>query len=71
MNSDSHDMSLTYVASKRAVVLSPDFLDDRTGAFSWIPFECKETIPCVLCAHQNDRRESLKQFIEILRSFYR
>jgi len=53
------------------VVLSPDFLDDRTGAFSWIPFECKETVPCVLCAHQNDCRESLKQFMEILRSFYR
>ena len=70
MNSDSHDMSLTYVSSKRAIVLSPDFLDDHSHLFSWIPFDTKETISCVICSHPKDKRESVKEFLSIVQSFY-
>ena len=69
-NSESHDMSLTYVASGRGIVLSPGFLNDHTDAFAWTPFDCPETIPCVLCTHKNDQRPFVGEFIELLRSFY-
>lgn len=70
-NSESHDMSLTYVASHRGIVLSPGFLNDHTDAFAWTPFDCEETIPCVLCTHKNDQRPFVREFIQILQSFYR
>lgn len=41
-NSDDHDTSLTNVAAGRAIVLSPGFLNDHTGEFTWIPFDCEE-----------------------------
>lgn len=69
-NSESHDMSLTYVASRRGIVLSPGFLNDHTDAFAWTPFDCPETIPCVLCTHKNDQRPFVRDFIKILQSFY-
>lgn len=69
-NSESHDMSLTYVASHQGIVLSPGFLNDHTGAFAWIPFRCPEVIPCVLCTHRNDRRPFIQSFIELMQSFY-
>ncbi len=70
-NSESHDMSLTYVASHRGIVLSPGFLDDHTGAFAWTPFDCPETIPCVLCTHKEDHRSSVMDFVAILQDCYR
>lgn len=70
-NSESHDMSLTYVASHRGIVLSPGFLNDHTGAFAWTRFDCEETIPCVLCTHKNDQRPFVQEFIRIIQSFYR
>jgi DNA-binding transcriptional LysR family regulator len=69
-NSESHDMSLTYVASQRGIVLSPGFLNDHTGAFAWIPFDCPETLPCVLCTHKEDRRTSVWQFVALLQELY-
>lgn len=63
-------MSLTYVAAKRGIVLSPGFLNDHTGAFAWTPFACEETIPCVVCTHKEDHRESIHQFLSLLRSLY-
>ena len=69
-NSESHDMSLTYVAAKRGIVLSPGFLNDHTGAFAWTPFACEEPIPCVVCTHKEDHRESIHQFLSLLRSLY-
>lgn len=65
-NSESHDMSLTYVASRRGIVLAPGFLNDGTGEFCWTPFACKETIPCVLCTHKEDRRPELLDFVREL-----
>ena len=63
-------MSLTYVASQRGIVLSPGFLNDHTGAFAWIPFDCPETLPCVLCTHKEDRRTSVRQFVALLQELY-
>jgi DNA-binding transcriptional LysR family regulator len=69
-NSESHDMSLTYVASGRGIVLAPGYLNDHSGAFAWIPFACPERIPCVLCTHREDRRPEVKAFVGLIRSFY-
>ena len=70
-NSDDHDTSLTNVAAGRAIVLSPGFLNDHNGEFCWIPFDCEETIPCVLCTHASDRRAVVTNFIETILSIYR
>lgn len=68
--SQSHDMSLTYVASGTGVVLSPGFLNDHSGMFAWVPFECGETISCVLCTHRGDRRPMVSRFLRTLLSLY-
>lgn len=70
-NSSDHDTSLTNVAAHRAIVLSPGFLNDHSGMFTWIPFDCKETIPCVLCTHVNDNRWSVNRFISLLQKMYK
>jgi DNA-binding transcriptional LysR family regulator len=70
-NSDDHDTSLTNVAAGRAIVLSPGFLNDHNEEFCWIPFDCEETIPCVLCTHASDRRAVVTNFIETILSIYR
>ncbi len=69
-NSHDHDTSLTNVAAKRAIVLAPGFLNDHTGEFVWIPFECPEKIPCALYTHKSDSRWSVIQFIKIIRELY-
>ena len=40
-NSADHDTTLTNVAAKRGVCLAPGFLNDHSGQFAWIPFDCK------------------------------
>jgi len=69
-NSKDHDTSLTNVAAHKAVVLSPGFLNDHSNQFSWIPFDCPETISCVLVTHNNDQRWNLNHLIEILKNYY-
>lgn len=69
-NSHDHDTSLTNVAAKRALVLSPGFLNDHTGQFVWIPFDCPETIPCALYTHNTDNRWSVMQFIQTIQDMY-
>lgn len=69
-NSHDHDTSLTNVAAKRALVLSPGFLNDHTGQFVWIPFDCPETIPCALYTHNADNRWSVMQFIQTIQDMY-
>ena len=69
-NSADHDTTLTNVAAGRGVCLAPGFLNDHSGQFAWIPFDCKESFSCVLCTHKEDRRESLKTFIDILKKLY-
>ena len=70
-NSADHDTTLTNVAAGRGVCLAPGFLNDHSGQFAWIPFDCKESFSCVLCTHKDDNRESLHAFIELLKKLYR
>lgn len=69
-NSADHDTTLTNVAAGKGVCLAPGFLNDHSGSFAWIPFDCKESFPCVLCAHREDRRPGLKAFIDTLKKLY-
>ena len=69
-NSADHDTTLTNVAAGKGVCLAPGFLIDHSGSFAWIPFDCKESFPCVLCAHREDRRPDLKAFIDTLKKLY-
>lgn len=70
-NSSDHDTTLTNVAAGRGICLAPGFLNDHSGQFAWIPFECKESFFCVLCTHKNDNRATLTDFIDILKKLYR
>ena len=69
-NSADHDTTLTNVAAGRGVCLAPGFLNDHSGQFAWIPFDCKESFPCVLCTHKDDQRPSLKAFLDTLKTLY-
>jgi len=69
-NSADHDTTLTNVAARRGVCLAPGFLNDHSGQFAWIPFDCEESFSCVLCTHRDDNRPSLKAFLGILKELY-
>ena len=69
-NSADHDTTLTNVAAGRGVCLAPGFLNDHSGQFAWIPFDCAERFSCVLCTHRDDSRPSLKAFLRILKALY-
>ena len=69
-NSADHDTTLTNVAAGRGICLAPGFLNDHSGQFTWIPFDCKESFSCVLCTHKDDSRKSLALFLDILHSLY-
>ncbi|MBR6862328.1 MAG: LysR family transcriptional regulator [Acidaminococcaceae bacterium] len=69
-NSADHDTTLTNVAAGRGVCLAPGFLNDHSGQFAWIPFDCKESFSCVLCIHKDDKRPSLAAFLHLLGSLY-
>ena len=70
-NSADHETTLTNVAAGRGVCLAPGFLNDHSGQFAWIPFDCAERFSCVLCTHKEDNREPMKEFISLLRKLYR
>ncbi|MBQ7503050.1 LysR family transcriptional regulator [bacterium] len=65
-NSADHDTTLTNVAAKKGVCLSPDFFDEEMNCFRRIPFDCEEKFNIVLCVHHSDKRQSLFYFIELL-----
>ena len=69
-NSPDHDTTLTNIASGKGICLAPGFLNDHSGQFAWIPYDCRETFSCVLCTHKADKRESLTSFIKILQKLY-
>ena len=69
-NSADHDTTLTNVAAGRGVCLAPGFLNDHSGQFAWIPFNCEERFSCVLCTHKEDTRPSLAAFLDILKKLY-
>lgn len=70
-NSADHDTTRVNVAAGRGVCLAPGFLNDHSGQFAWIPFDCEETFSCVLCTHRDDGRPSLKAFLGVLQGLYR
>jgi len=70
-NSPDHDSTLTNIAAGKGVCLAPGFLNDHSGQFAWIPFDCKEHFDCVLCTHKNDNRESLNAFLDTLTELYK
>ena len=69
-NSNDHDTTLTNIASHKGICLAPGFLNDHNHEFAWTPFECKETISCVLCTHASDKRTLIADFIRVLRNCY-
>ncbi len=69
-NSPDHDTTRTNVAAERGVCLAPGFLNDHSGQFAWIPFDCEESFSCVLCTHRDDNRKPLSAFIAILKKLY-
>ena len=69
-NSPDHETTLTNVAAGRGICLAPGFLNDHSGQFTWIPYDCKDTFDCVLCSHKTDSRESLQAFISTLKQLY-
>ena len=70
-NSADHDTTRINVAAGRGVCLAPGFLNDHSGQFAWIPFDCAESFSCVLCTHRDDSRPSLRAFLDVLKRLYR
>lgn len=69
-NSNDYDTTLINIAAHKGICLAPGFLNDNSGNFAWIPFDCEEKISCVVCSHTNDKRAYVHEFIAILQSFY-
>lgn len=69
-NSADHDTTLTNVAAGRGVCLAPGFLNDHSGQFAWIPFDCRESFSCVLCTHRDDNRSGVRVFLDVLKKLY-
>jgi len=69
-NSPDHDTTLVNVAAGRGVCLAPGFLNDHSGQFAWIPFDCRESFRCILCTHRTDNRPALADFLRVLKRLY-
>ena len=70
-NSADHDTTYVNIAAGKGICLAPGFLNDHSGQFAWIPFDCEEHFECVLCTHKNDSRQSLSDFIALLKKLYK
>ncbi len=70
-NSADHDTTLTNVAAGRGICLAPGFLNDHSGQFAWIPFDCEESFLCVLCTHKEDQRPGVAAFVSTLQQLYK
>ena len=70
-NSADHDTTLTNVAANLGVCLAPGFLNDHNPDYAWTPFECEETISCVLCTHRDDTREVVQELVKLMQGQYR
>lgn len=69
-NSNDHETTLTNIATHKGVCLAPGFLNDHYNEFAWTPFDCPETISCVLCTHADEQREEVDAFIRLLQKIY-
>ena len=70
LNCPDHETALLNVAAGIGTCLSPGFADNHSGEFARVPFDCKETINCVLSYHKDDKRKSTKYFIELCQDAY-
>ena len=70
-NSADHDTTLTNVAADRGICLAPGFLNDHNPDYAWTPFDCKETISCVLCTHKDDTRQIVMELVGLMQNKYK
>ena len=70
-NSADHDTTLINVAANLGVCLAPGFLNDHNPDYAWTPFDCEDTISCVLCTHKDDTREIVKELVKLMQNQYR
>ena len=69
-NSDDHATTLVNVAAGKGICLAPGYLNDGSGEFAWVPFECQENISCVLLTREDERRESVLDLVSLLQEAY-
>lgn len=69
INSHDHNTTLTQVASKTAICLSPDLYEDNNPEIKWLDFEPKINIPCYLATSNNASKEVI-DFVKILQNLY-
>lgn len=70
-NSADHDTTLTNVAANLGICLAPGFLNDHNPDYAWTPFDCEETISCVLCTHKDDSREIVRELVRLMQEQYK
>ena len=70
-NSADHDTTLTNVAADRGICLAPGFLNDHNPDYAWTPFDCRETISCVLCTHKDDNRKIVMELVNLMQKKYK
>ena len=70
-NSADHDTTLTNVAANLGICLAPGFLNDHNPDHAWTPFDCKESISCVLCTHKEDSRKIIQEFVNMMQTVYK
>ena len=70
-NSNDRETTLINVAAGKGICLAPGFLNDHNNEFAWTPFDCEEKISCVICTHAGDDRKSVKDFLKIVKRFYK
>lgn len=70
-NSNDHGTTLISVAAGKGICLSPGLFNDGSKEFAWTPFDCEETVPCVLLTHASERRESVFALVKLLQEAYR
>lgn len=69
-NSSDHGTTLVSVAAGKGICLSPGLYNDGSPEFAWTPFDCEETISCVLLTHASEHRPEVHKLVELLQKAY-
>ncbi|MGI6535772.1 MAG: LysR family transcriptional regulator [Eggerthellaceae bacterium] len=69
-NSNDHGTTLISVQAGKGVCLSPGLFNDGSGEFAWTPFDCPETVSCVLLTHAGEHREEVLELVRLLQEAY-
>ena len=70
-NSADHDYTLTNVAAGLSICLAPRFLNDHNPDYAWTPFDCEDSVSCVLCTHKDDTRWTVYEIVKLLQDKYK